>query len=498
MPDAVTDVIEPVPPVVEGEQPLGRAMGKGLAWSLLNNVIGRLGNFLSGIVVIRILSPEDYGVYAVGMVVLTVLLSMNELGVSVAIIQRKGEVDSIAPSVFTLSMLSSTAMALGGFLAAPYVASALSTPQATGLIRLLLVGVLIDGFTSVSNALITRAFEQRKRLIIDLLAFVSGTPLIIGLALAGDGAWSLGWGSVVGTAVGGIMAWYWAPKRYWFGWNREAAREVLKFGLPLAGSSVLLFVMLNVDYVVVGHVLGTVELGIYLLAFNLCSWPITVISSAIRRVTLAAFARMNEGEGGISDGFERTSGIVMALTLPICALLAAYSTQTIQFLYGDKWSGAGEVVRWLTVLSVGRVVVELAYDYLSAIGHSHSTLWLHGIWLVVLVPVLTIGAERYGLRGVGVGHALVVVAVVFPLVLLLVVRGGASVRKLFENLWLPTVGAGVILLSAIGVDRVVPGSLPQLLVGCTVGLLLYAAVILPMRHSARFMWNLSSAPSTSG
>jgi O-antigen/teichoic acid export membrane protein len=297
---------------------LGRAMGKGLAWSLLNNVIGRLGNFLTGIVIVRILNPDQYGTYAVGLVVLTVLLSMNELGISVAVVQRKGSVDAIAPTVATMAFLSSAILATAAFVAAPHVAALLDAPAATGLIRLLLIGVLIDGAVAVPNALITREFMQQTRLKIDTVAFLIGTPVTIVLALRGYGAWSLGWGAVIGNVISGSMALWLAPRRYKPGWNRAVARELLHFGLPLAGASLLLFLMLNVDYVVVGHELGSVQLGFYLLAFNLCSWPITVITTAIRRVTLAAFSRMREDPDAGRQGFERTVGVVMALTLPMC------------------------------------------------------------------------------------------------------------------------------------------------------------------------------------
>ncbi len=156
--------------------------------------------------------------------------------------------------------------------------------------------MVVDGVVAVPNALITRALQQRKRLVIDTAALLIGTPITIGLAVAGFGAWSLGWGAVVGNIVTGVLAYAWAPERYRPGWDRDVVPELLRFGLPLAGSSLLLLLMLNVDYVVVGHLLGPTQLGLYLLAFNVASWPTTVIGSAIRRVTLASFARISENE----------------------------------------------------------------------------------------------------------------------------------------------------------------------------------------------------------
>jgi O-antigen/teichoic acid export membrane protein len=480
-------------PADEGAPALGRAMGKGLGWSLLNNVIGRLGNFLSGIVIVRILSTSQYGVYAVGLVVLTVLLSMNELGVSVAIVQRRGQVRDIAPTVMTLSLISSTVLALLAFFAAPSVARGLGTPEATWLIRLLLVGVLIDGAAAVPNALITRSFAQRVRLRIDLIAFLVGTPITIGLAIAGFGAWSLGWGAVVANLVTGALAFVWAPERYRPGLRRESVGELLHFGLPLAGASLLLFMMLNVDYVVVGHRLGPEQLGLYLLAFNLCSWPISVISTAIRRVTLASFARMSEQhDDGGREGFAQTVGLVMALTLPVCVVLGAYAGPVIEVLYGSRWLPAAQALRLLAVLGATRVAVELTYDFLAATGRTRSNLWLHGTWLVVLIPTLIIGANIHGIEGVAGGHAIVSVALVLPLLTILLSRAGMSLRLLAKNLARPAVGTVLVLLVAYPVDRLVSGPLLRLLIGCLVSGVVYLVAVYPMRRVAEAMWNMPS------
>jgi len=80
--------------------------------------------------------------------------------------------------------------------------------------------------------------------------------------------------------------------------------------------------MLNVDYVVVGRVLGPVALGLYLMAFNLSSWPVNVFSFAVRRVSLAGFSRLQSDHARLKSAFARSGALLMAATIPVCALLA--------------------------------------------------------------------------------------------------------------------------------------------------------------------------------
>lgn len=470
---------------VTADGALGRQIGRGLGWSFLNNAIGRLGSFLSGIVIARILVPEEFGVYAVALVVLNVMLSMNELGVSLAVVRRPGSVASIAPTVTTVALVSSAVLFVGSWLAAPAVAVALGSPAATGVVRLLSVGVLIDGVTSVPVALMTRAFMQRRRLQIDLIAFVVSTPVTIGLAVAGYGAWGLAWGAVVANLVSGVLSVVWAPARYRPGFDRSVIGELLKFGLPLAGASMLLFLMLNVDYVTVGHLLGATALGLYTMAFNLCSWPSTLVSSAVRRVSMPAFARYAEnGKGEL--GFRRGIFLVTVLTVPLVVLLACYANELIAFLYGANWVGAAVAVPTLAVLGLGRILVEIVYDYLVAIGRTMSNLWLHAVWLVALVPALVLGALRGGILGVAVGHAVVVVAVVLPALVLILKRAGVHIATLLRAVAMPVLAGGAIALSSLLVRELIPGSFWRLAIGGVLGLGIYGALVgRRARHEVR-------------
>lgn len=465
-------------PEASVETTVGRRLSGSLLWSLGNNALSRLGSFLAGIVMARILVPEDYGVYAIGLVVLTVLLSMNELGVSLAVVREQGPVDRIVPTVSTLAIASSLVLFLAALAAAPVLAAAVGAPGATGVIRLLAVGVLVDGLTSVPGALMTRSFMQRQRLVIDLVAFVVSTPVAIGLALAGEGAFSLAWGAVVGNLFSAALTLRAAPAHPRPGFDRAVVRELLAFGVPLAATSLLLLAMLNVDYVVVGRVLGPRDLGLYLLAFNLCSWPVVIVSTAVRRVSLAGFARWAEaGPEALQDGFRRVLSLVVAVTLPMCVLLAVYPADLVHVLYGSTWAPAATLLPFLAVLGLARVLVELVYDYAVVLGRGRANLVLHGVWLVALVPVLTAGAVLAGIRGVAIGHCVVVVVVVVPVLTVVLKRAGVSVRALVGVVVPSGLGAAALVLSAVACHLLfAPGPL-RLVVGGLVGVTFFVAVV---------------------
>lgn len=470
---------------------LGAAVKTGFAWSFINNVVGRLGNFLTGIIVVRLLSESEFGTFAVAMVVVQILLSANELGVSVAVVRHPGSVRDIAPTVVTLSILSSALLTVAAFAAAPLAARTLGAPEATWIIRLLSLNVLIDGIVAVPNALITRALQQRRRLIIDTIAFLTGTPVTIVLAARGYGAWSLGWGTLIGTVTTGVLAMLWAPERYRPGWRRDVVPGLLRFGLPLAGSSLLLLLLLNVDYMAVGHLLGAALLGVYVLAFNICSWPISVISASIRRVALAAFSRMHEHDEETSrTGFANVLALVLALTLPVCACLAVFASTVVHVLYGERWAEAAGPLRFLAVLAVVRILAELTYDFLAAVGHGGHTFWLHLYWVLALTPALLIGALTGGINGAASAHALVAVVVVVPLMLYYLRRAGVRAAALARPVGRPVVGTLLVVAIGAAVKQVGMSPPALIVIGPFACACAYGVVVWPMRQRARELWAL--------
>ncbi|HST64569.1 MAG TPA: lipopolysaccharide biosynthesis protein [Mycobacteriales bacterium] len=471
-------------PEDDGQQNLGKRTKRALGWSFLNNIVGRVGSSLTAIILARILVPEDYGVYAVALVVFNALLSVNELGVSLAIVRWPGKVDRIAPTVVSLSLGFSALLYAGCFLAAPAICAALNAPDAIGVLRLLAAGVLIDAATAVPAALMVREFMQGRRLIVDSVGFAVVSGVSIGLAVSGAGAWSLAWGAILGNIANGVLILLWAPARHWPGFRRDVARELLAFGLPLAAASVLFFAMLNLDYIVVGHWLGPVQLGFYLLAFNLSAWPVNLFSAPVRRVSLAAFSRLQEDPRRAGDGFVRASALLLAAALPASFLLSAFAVQLVGFVYGDKWLPAAQALPFLAALAVVRVFSELAYDYFVALGRSRINLAIQGLWFGSLAVALPVGSQLDGIRGVAIGHAGIAVLVIIPTYLVMLRRVGVPAGQIVARCARPALGLVLGGLVAAAVLAFVPGRFAELAVGGTAVMVAYLAVVHPMRHLA--------------
>ncbi|MFD6111514.1 oligosaccharide flippase family protein [Streptomyces yangpuensis] len=465
---------------------LGREVGSAAKWSLINTVVMRLGNFATGIILARyFLGPEAWGVYGIAQTVLLVLLSANELGVSLAIVRWEGDPRRFAPTVLTLSAVSSCLLYAVLFATAPAVADVLGSPEASGVLRVMCLCVVLDGLSQVPAGFLTREFAQGRRMAVDALNFVLSTAVTLLLAVQGWGAMSFAWGSVVGNVAALIGCCLAAPGTLKFGWDREQARALLKFGLPLAGASMLALGVVNVDTMVVGSTLDPLALGFYVLAFNISGWPVRIISEAARRVSFAGFSRLADSPQALAAGFARALGVVTAATVPLCVLLAALAAPVIGLVYGERWLPAAGALPWLMALGLVRIGCELAYDCLVAIGRRRSLIAVQGVWLVLLIPALVIGARGGGIVGVAQGHVVIAGAVVVPVFLLALHRGGIPLGRVARACAWPLLGGAVMTAVLLVLERYLGDSVPALLATAAAGTLAYAVCLLPARTTLR-------------
>jgi O-antigen/teichoic acid export membrane protein len=454
-----------------------------LGWSFINNMTARLGTLAIGVILARLLGPHSFGTFAVALVAMLAVLSFNELGVSLAIVRWQGDPADIAPTVATISVLSSVIIYVGCFFGAPAFASALSAPAATGVIRILAINVVIDGIVATPAALIQRYFRQDRKMIADQVNSWLGAAVSVGLAWNGLGAVSLAIGRISGAAAAGVLFVIFSPQPLRFGFDRAKARALFRFGMPLAGASIVVFAVTNVDQLVVGRLLGTTALGFYALALNLASWPVNMFSLPVRSVAPAVFSRLQHDRTAMRSGFLSAAGMLGSATLPVCLFISGSAMPLLGFVYGPRWVPAADALMWLAVLSGLRILYELVYDFFVVLARSRVVFTVQLVWLLALVPALIAGARAGGISGAGLAEVAVAACVVLPWYLRELSKVGIGRRALAARLWLPLlVAAGVGGLAAAAA-RTIPVDLAALAAGGVVTLAATGLLAYLMRHS---------------
>lgn len=467
--------------MAEGERSsLRRLVRRGALWSTLDVVINRTSGFVLGIIVARLLSPADFGIYAVALVVHAILINVSDLGIG-AVLVRDSEADmrASARTVTTIALVSSVSLGVLMAVLAPVCAGLLGAPGATTAIRVMSITLPLAGITAVPGGLLRREFKMKTIFIADTANNLGSGVAVIALALAGAGPLALAWSFVAGQLLTAIILFAKSPAFYWPGWDRGQTRRVLGFSLPLVGASVLAFTTQNVDYMIVGRLMGSVSLGLYLLAFNISGWPQNVLGFVIRSVSLPAFARLNEDSEDMAAHFCWALRSVVRVTFPVCLFLGALAHPLVLTVYGVRWSRASEALVGLVVLGAARTLVELFSDFLTALGRTRLVLAAQVIWLPVLVGALLVLVSYFGIAGAGAAQAIVSGLVVLPLLVYFVNLAGVPWPAVVRAMVPAFCWALATAAFAWYVASLVSTPLLALLAGGMAGLLIYVLPYVP-------------------
>ncbi|GAA5183011.1 hypothetical protein GCM10023322_21240 [Rugosimonospora acidiphila] len=457
---------------------LGRMLARGALWSSLSTAVLRLGQFVLSIVVARLISPHDFGVFVVASTVYLIVINISEIGVSTALVREVDNAKRIAPTVSTIATANSALLAAILFLAAPWLSATFGAPGATAAVRVLAIPVLLAGPTAVPAALLTRDFRQGRKMAADLTNFAVANATLLALALTGSGVMALAWSRVAGQVVSAVLLFVLAPERYRPGFDRREAGRLLRFGAPLAGSSLAVFILSNLDFMVVGRLAGPLELGYYNLAFTVASWPTSIFTAILTSVTLPALARV---KGGIAELGRHVSVALAALCAAaflVSGLCMVLAHPLVTIVYGARWSPAAAILVILAVFGAVRVMLALFYDVLVALDHTRWLFHLQLIWLGVLLPAMLLGVHEAGGRGAGVAHVVIAVAVVVPVHLIVLARAVRfPLARLRAPVLYPLLAAGLAGAASILLGGLFVGPWTKLIWGCLAFVVVYLAAL---------------------
>ena len=453
---------------------LRQRIAHGLAWSSVNSLVLRLGNFAVGIVLAWMLAPAQFGVFAVALTVQAVLISLADLGMSADLI-RSEEPGRKAPTVATLAAVSGIILTITMALSSQGMADLLGTPEAGPVIAVMSLSLLLAGAGVVPYASLQRQFAQKKLFGISCAEFVVGTSLTIVLVLLGWGVMGLAVARIASQTVTLILQFVVAGEHVRFGFDRRVAPEVLNYGLPVAGANMLSWALLNVDNVAISRMAGPVALGFYFLAFNISNWPMSALGQVVRSISIPTFARLAKGR---SDGSLATMlGPVWAVSLLAGMLLAVLAGPLVELIYGPKWLAASLILGWLGIFGALRTLFDLSASYLLARGAARVTLIIQVAWIAALIPAALLGVKFDGTAGVAAAHLATALFVVCPAYALSLHHNGADLRAVAARLWPPVLAAAPAGAAALLMAALLPTPLSRLLAGGIAATALYSLLL---------------------
>ena len=316
---------------------LSKRVVKGGVWVFTLRIINRGLGFMRTIILARLLAPEAFGLLGIALVSIATLETFSQTGFRAALIQKKESVESYLDTAWTVSAVRGTILFLILFSAAPAVAKFFKSPEASLVIRVLSISLLLSGFSNVGIIFFQKELEFHKQFFYEITATLVDLSVTISLAFTWRNVWALVWGGLAASSVRLLMSYLIHPYRPRIKFGRAEYRDLFGFGKWIAGSTILVFLITQGDDILVGKMLGVTALGLYQMAYALSNLPATEISHVIAQVTFPTFSKLQENMQKLKEGYIKVLQITAIVALPLAGMILVLARDFTQIVIGDKW-----------------------------------------------------------------------------------------------------------------------------------------------------------------
>ena len=395
---------------------LARAAVRGVAWQAVSFFAGKALVLVATAILAHLLAPSAFGVVALALVFITFADVVTDLGLAQALVffpldQRRND------AALLVCLAVSAAFVVAAMLAAPLVASFFGHPEVTGMFRVLSLSLMLRASGQVPDALLRKSLHFRPRTIAELgRAMVQGALSVL-LAVAGYGPWAIIDGYLAGCVIWSLLLWAAVPYRPGLSfWRVRGAglRPLLQFGAPAAGTALLLCLVFNVDYLIVGRLLGASALAYYTLGFRIPELVIISVFNVISVVAFPLFSRVREDERRLHGGYLLGLRVQAIYGAAAGVGLAMAAPMIVNVVFGRAWGPAIVPLEALALYATFRSLGLGPHEAFRGIGRPDLLVRLSLLRLAVVAPALLIGA-RFGIDGVSWAQA----AAALPLALVM-------------------------------------------------------------------------------
>jgi len=383
--------------------------------------------FATQIALARLLAPEHFGVLAFAAMVAMFFKNFSNIHGDKYIVREKEDIRRKLDNVFSLELILAIISLLFVLLLAPFIMQILGKPELSLFVQFLAFSFLHNPF-SKPRCLFERELKFFKAKFPMVAAQIVSSIVAISLALLNYGVWSLMWWRASTLFIEAIIVWWIAPYRPRLKFDNEILKGIVRYGWPLLGSSVVVFFYWNIDYYIVGHLLGKEQLGYYWLAFQTSHYLLKA-KSAIISVVFPAFSRA-EHDKDIKKGFELLTKITAIIYLLPTLIILALGPPTIRLVFGEKWLPTTVPFQIFMVLTTLRALTSYWDPVFMAKGKT-KILFRFAIVNAILIPLLGIPVtHRYGTSGMAM--------VVLMAIVLITPMAAWELKKILEVSYIRT------------------------------------------------------------
>ena len=370
----------------------------GMMWGAVGKVGTLTINFLTNLVLARLLMPEDFGAIAMLAIFLAVSNIFIQGGLGAALIQKKNPERRDYSTVFYWNLAVALVFYLILYVSAPLIADYYALPLVKPLLRVQSVVLIIQSFSIVQYTQLQKQMNFKALSIRNMAAALAGTLIAIPLALRGFGPWSLVASAILASIVNVLLLWKMSSWRPSWEFSLDSLKNLFSFGGLMLLSSLAETLYTNLQGLIIGKRFSASDLGYFSQAKKLEEIPVTGLSSIVNDVTFPAFSSLQDDSERLLAGVRKSTKALTFLNFPMMILLMIVAQPLICLLYGSKWEPSAPYFQILCISGLIYTVNTLNTNVIKSLGKGKIYFVIQIIKRMIGIALILIGM-RFGIYG---------------------------------------------------------------------------------------------------
>ena len=387
----------------------------GISWVGALRASTRIVTFIRIIILARILTPAQFGVFGIASLVLAFLETVTETGINVFLIQEKKDIKHYLNDAWLVSIIRGLVIFSSINIASPFIVNFFNSQGAYKLLILISVVPLVRGFINPSIVKYQKNLLFDKDFFLRLTIFGFDSAVAIILAFITRDASSFVWGLIAGAILEVAISFIFINPKPAFSFQMHNIKNIFN-----RGKWVTIFVIFNYiaqegDNIVVGKILGTVSLGIYQMGYKIATLPISEVSDVANKVIFPVYSRISQDAYRLKKAFFKTMFIITFLVLLLGLIIFLLPESLIVFILGTKWVSIATILKILALYGILRAIAGTTASLFLALGKQNyfaTTTFVRVLGLAITIVPLT---SAFGIVGASIS-ALISVIVELPLI----------------------------------------------------------------------------------
>lgn len=468
---------------MDPNQSIGSKVVTGTAWMVAARWCMRCIGLVSTVILARLLTPADFGIIAIAMIVVGLVEVFAETGIAQALIRHPDPTREHFDTAWTLQIILGLGISIVLVVSAPLATLYFDDPRVETVIQLLALRSLIQGFENPGIIWFRKNMEFNKDF--RLLVWRRGIRfcVVVILALILRNYWALVFAMISTKVISLILTYIMHPFRPKLSLVKTG--DIWGYSLWMLVVHIGIFLNTKVDEIILGGLSNTTAVGHYYVASDVARLPTEELYMPISRVLFSAYSQLSEDRQALESAFHKAFSTIVTLCCAVGVGTAIVAEDIVAILLGSQWIAATPVVYWIALSTVILSITASMVNVLSSMGKARASALISWSRLLVLVPVLVPLARTGDISWVAAGRFAVLAVFFVPTLLYFTRVAKFSLFPIVHKLFRPLGAAALMALGVSALDSLVPDPTAlRLVLKISAGALIYCSTVLISWHMA--------------